>query len=102
MQVCKGVHASLHAPCMLSALSVQACTRSHGETLLAPLSATLQAKRSTLPITFSARAKSTQPRCVSARAAERLAMSSLCKTLPSALRLAEVMNEPYEARGSLE
>ena len=29
-------------------------------------------------------------------------MGALCKTLPSALRFAEVMDEPYKARGSLE
>jgi hypothetical protein len=30
------------------------------------------------------------------------AMGALCKTLPSALRFAEVMDEADEARGSME
>ncbi len=47
-------------------------------------------------MSFSARAESTQPRSVRTGATERLAVSSLCKTLPSALRFAEVMNEPGE------
>jgi hypothetical protein len=81
----------------------KACRRARDpEGIHSPMSATLQVKMSLLPRSFPP-GRSTLRRARLAPVLPReLAVSSLCKTLPSALRFAEVMDEPDKTRGSLE